>query len=57
MTSSPFIESVTKFRIKNPKATQIFTEDEFFKWSSNHFYRTSTNDMSEKVSSFLILET
>ena len=44
---SPFIESNTKFRLRNRKASQIYTEDEFFKWSSNHFYRTSSNDMSQ----------
>ena len=49
MSKSPFLESNTKFRFRNHKASQIYTEDEFFKWSSNHFYRTSSNDMSEKV--------
>lgn len=47
---SPFLESVTKFKIHNPKATQIFTENEFFQWSDKNFYRTSYTDMSSKVS-------
>lgn len=46
---SPFLESVTKFKIHNPKATQIFTENEFFQWSDKNFYRTSYTDMSSKV--------
>ena len=48
---SPFLESVTKFKIHNPKATQIFTENEFFQWSDKNFYRTSYTDMSSKVNS------
>ena len=49
MSQTPFLESKSKFRFRNHKASEIYTEDEFFKWSSNHFYRTSSNDMSEKV--------
>jgi len=46
---SKWMESNTKFDVANPKARQIFTEDAFFKWSSKNFYRTSTNDMTTKV--------
>lgn len=35
--------------MSNPKVGQTFTENEFFKWSENNFYRTSTNDMSAEV--------
>jgi len=35
--------------MSNPKVGQIFTEDQFFKWSGNNFYRTSTNDMSAEL--------
>lgn len=28
-----------------------FSEDDFFRWTGNHFYRTSYNDMRSKVSS------
>lgn len=44
------IETKTKFHMSNPKVGQIFTEDQFFKWSDNNLYRTSTHDMSDKVS-------
>ena len=46
---SAFLESVTKFKITNPKAKNIFDEKEFFQWSDKNFYRTSSNDMSSKV--------
>ena len=50
MTSPPnMLESKTKFHMSNHKVGQVFTEDQFFKWSNDNFYRTSTNDMSEKV--------
>ena len=50
MTSPPnFLESKTKFHMSNHKVGQVFTEDQFFKWSNDNFYRTSTNDMSAKV--------
>jgi len=46
MSSTPFLDSVSKFKIRNPNATTKFSESEFFKWSSDNFYRTSTGDMS-----------
>ena len=50
VAKSNFLDSVTKFNITNPKSKDIFREQEFFKWSNQHFYRTSTHDMSSKVS-------
>ncbi len=47
---SAYLESVTKFKISNPKAKNIFDEKDFFQWSDKNFYRTSSNDMSSKVS-------
>jgi hypothetical protein len=49
VSQSKYLESVTKTRIANPKAKEVFNEDQFFNWSASHFYRTSTNDMSAKV--------
>lgn len=46
---SQYLESVTKFKVTNPKAATLFNEDNFFQWSSNNFYRTSYTDMSNKV--------
>lgn len=50
MQQSKFLESNTKFNINNPKSGRRFTEDQFFQWSSNNFYRTSYNDMRSRVS-------
>lgn len=47
---STILESKTKFHMSNPKCNEGFNESQFFKWSENNFYRTSTNDMSSKVS-------
>ena len=44
------IEQNTKFSFANPRKTKQFKEQEFFAWTSNNFYRTSYNDMREKVS-------
>lgn len=52
---SSYLESVTKFNITNPRAKNIYEEKEFFKWSDKHFYRTSSNDMTAKVTIILIL--
>ena len=52
MTSPPNLcESKTKFHMSNHRVAQgqIYSEDQFFKWSNGNFYRTSTNDMSQKV--------
>ena len=50
MQRSKFLESNTKFSFNNHRATSQFGEDKFAKWSNHNFYRTSTNDMSAKVS-------
>ena len=50
MQKSKFLESNTKFSFNNHRATDKFGEDTFAKWSNNNFYRTSTGDMSNKVS-------
>ena len=39
-------ESRNKFSVSNPRVTNIFTEDQFFKWSEGNIYRTSTNYMT-----------
>ena len=44
------IEQNTKFSFANPRQTKQFKEQEFFAWTSNNFYRTSYNDMRDKVS-------
>lgn len=49
VSQSKWLESVTKTRIANPKASDCFQEEGFFNWSANNFYRTSTNDMSQKT--------
>jgi hypothetical protein len=42
-------ETKNKFSVSNPKVGSLFSEDQFFKWSDDNIYRTSTNDMSGKV--------
>lgn len=42
------LETKTKFNIKNHKAEDQYGEKDFFAWSNSNFYRTSTNDMSNK---------
>ena len=51
------LESKSKFNFSarvtltnQPTTNRPVTADEFFKWSSNHMYRSSYNDMSTKVS-------
>ena len=44
-----FLEFKNKYDIKNSQREKIFTEQDFFRWSSNNFYRTSYNDMGRKV--------
>lgn len=46
---SAYLNSKTKFHMSNPKAESPYNEQQFFKWSNDNFYRTSTNDMSQKV--------
>ena len=43
---SAFLESKTKFAMSNPKAGQQYDEKQFFKWSEDNLYRTSTHDMN-----------
>jgi len=38
-----------KFNIENPKKTSDIFENNFFRWTSGNFYRTSYNDMGSKV--------
>ena len=40
----------TKFDFSNHKKAQSIGQDNFFKWTSGNMYRTSYNDMSNKVS-------
>lgn len=40
-----FLETNTKFNIHNKRAHSSFKEDDFFRWSNRHIYRTSYNDM------------
>lgn len=47
--SQSLLETRNKFTMSNPKAGMAFTQDSFFKWSDNNFYRTSSNDMSAEV--------
>ena len=54
MQVSKYLESNTKFSFNNHKATNKFGEEEFFKWSSKNFYRTSYNDMAAKVTAPLL---
>ena len=43
-----YLEFKNKVDIKNPRKNPIFTEKDFFGWSSTNFYRTSYNDMGSK---------
>lgn len=50
-----FLESKSKFNWNRPATTggqtnRPVTAEEFYRWSNNHMYRTSYNDMSLKVS-------
>jgi hypothetical protein len=42
-----------KFEFTNPRKNLSIVEDNFFRWTNDHMYRTSTHDMSDKVSLFL----
>lgn len=42
------LEQNTKFKIENPKQSQKYVEQQFFKWSNSNFYRTSYHDMRDK---------
>lgn len=56
MQQSRFLESNTKFSFKNHRATAKFGEEGFSKWSNQNFYRTSTHDMTAKVSKSFLLK-
>ena len=45
-----------KFEFTNPRKNLQIVEDNFFKWSNDHMYRTSTHDMSDKVSVLVVCE-
>lgn len=47
MSLKPILESVTKFRIRNPNSSNKLHASDFFRWSSDNFYRTSTGDMGD----------
>lgn len=49
------METKNKFTFKNPKRDMTIVEDNFFKWSNSHLYRTSANDMSPKKVSIYIV--
>lgn len=42
--------SKDKFSFNQHRKSGSITENNFFKWTSGHMYRTSYNDMSNKVS-------
>ena len=42
------LEQNTKYHIKNPKQEVQYKDDQFFRWTNNHFYRTSYHDMAVK---------
>lgn len=43
------LEYKNKFNLNNPRKIDTIKEQEFFRWTSNHFYRTSYNDMRSSV--------
>lgn len=43
------LDSKTKFHMSNHRAGEQYQEGQFFKWSEDNLYRTSTNDMSAKT--------
>lgn len=47
--TSPSGLNKNKFDLKNPRKNLQIVEDNFFKWSNDHMYRTSTHDMQDKV--------
>jgi hypothetical protein len=59
MQSNTFLSPVkgatqakNKFEFTNPRKNLHIVEDNFFRWSNDHMYRTSTHDMSQKVRFF-----
>ena len=43
------MEFRNKFTLQNHRKDLQIVEDNFFRWSNGHHYRTSSNDMSTKV--------
>ena len=43
-------ETKNQFDHSRHKRTQSITENSFFNWTSGHMYRTSYNDMANRVS-------
>ncbi len=52
--TSPMSLTKYKFDLKNPRKNLQIVEDNFFKWSNDHMYRTSTHDMQDKVTKWLL---
>jgi hypothetical protein len=50
------LEFKNKFTIENPAKKSHLDGNKFMQWSSSNFYRTSTNDMTNKVSLPIKLE-
>lgn len=50
--NSPLLESRTKFSFENSSRQKPLGENTFFQWTNSNFYRTSYNDMSDRVSWF-----
>lgn len=53
--TSPMGLTKSKFDLKNPRKNLQIVEDNFFKWSNDHMYRTSTHDMQDKVITWCLL--
>ena len=49
------LEFKNKFDVQKHRKIESINEQEFFRWTSNHFYRTSYNDMRSNVSETLIM--
>ena len=47
--TSPMSLTKSKFDLRNPRKNLQIVEDNFFKWSNDHMYRTSTHDMQDKT--------
>ena len=48
--TSPMSLTKSKFDLRNPRKNLQIVEDNFFKWSNDHMYRTSTHDMQDRTS-------
>lgn len=43
-------QTKNKFNLRNPRKELQIVEDQFFRWTNTHHYRTSSNDMLTHVS-------